>query len=212
MYELSKSAEMTIKDLEESGRRVEDIPLEFKLFLYGVKPALAISEWSFIREILVNNYLSIMSPSNYGSSAVIFQDAHKFYDYVQKAKVREVDHRLWKGPRLTVPYKDLGIALGYPPSACAWFAEYMKREDSKQEGKRIVYYHGMQFVTHESLVVDNINWLRENMLVPEHLRGEEYVSLPRKQIDDPVEVVGTFDDILSSSLDDDRTEEKNNDN
>lgn len=200
MYELSKSAEMTIKDLEESGRGIEDIPLEFKLFLYGVKPALAISERSFIREIFVNNYLSIMSPSNYGGSAVIFQDAHKFYDYVQKAKVREVDYRLWKGPRLTVPYKDLGIALGYPPSACAWFAEYMKREASKQEGKRVVYYHGMQFVTHESLVVENIKWLRENLPVPESIKTEEYVYLPHKIEEDRI-IVGTFEDILSSSLD-----------
>lgn len=200
MTKLSRSAEMAIDDLREAGIGISNLPPDVKLFLYGVKPALATSVSSMAINMLIHNFPSLVEPSNGSAHAVIFQDAYNLYDYIQGAEVYEVDNGWWKGGCFRVSCKDFGIALGYPPSACAWFARCVNRVNKNEEGKRQVYYHGMQFMTHENLIVENINWLRENMPIPEHLQDKEYVSFPRKQMDDPIKIIGTFDDILSSSL------------
>lgn len=200
MTRLSRSAEMAIKSLGAAGIRSSELSPESRLFLYGVKPALAIPVDSVASEIFVYNFPSLVEPSNGSPYAVIFQDAYKLHEYVQKAEVAEVNNMFWEGAQFKVSCKDFGIALGYPPSACAWFARCINRVDKNEEGKRQVYYHGMQFMTHENLIVENINWLRENMPIPEHLQGMEYVSFPRRHIGNPVKIIGTFDDILSSSL------------
>ncbi|UPI11970.1 hypothetical protein [Bacillus phage SBSphiJ1] len=205
---LSESAKMTVKALKAADIWISELSPESRLFLYGIKPALAIPVDSTASEIFVYNFPSLVEPSNGSAYAVVFQDAYKLHEYVQKAGVAEVNNSWWKGSRFKVPCKDLGIALGYPPSACAWFAQYINRVDNNQEGKRMVYYHGMQFVTHENLLLENIIWLKENLPVSEHLQSSEYVSLPRRQVDDRIEIVGTFDDVLSSSL----RGEKTNDN
>ncbi|AGY47477.1 hypothetical protein Grass_212 [Bacillus phage Grass] len=200
MSELSKSAIMAIKSLRAAGIRISRLSPESRLFLYGVKPALAIPIDSAASKIFVYNFPSLVEPLNSSPRAVIFQDAYKLHEYVQKAEVVEVNNMFWEGSQFKASCKDVGIALGYPPSACAWFAQYKNRADKNEEGTRQVYYHGMQFMTHENLIVENINWLRENMPVPEHLQDKEYVSFPRRHIANRIKMIGTFDDILSSSL------------
>lgn len=208
MVQLSNAAKRVKEDLKKIDIPWEGLNPEVRLFLYGVKPAITRDLQNKLSTILVENYPSIVTPRGrevYGTSrALVFQDAYRMYEYTQKTYVSKsymYEHGSGSvDPCLKSSCADLGITLGYPPSACEWFAEDLKN-DTPSPDRVVVYYHGMQFVTHMSLVAENIKWLRDNRPVPESAQNEEYVRSPYSSCTNWDEFFHySFDDFLSSSL------------
>ncbi|QQO40474.1 hypothetical protein 000TH008_46 [Bacillus phage 000TH008] len=209
MVKLSNAAKKVKEDLKKIDIPWGGLNPEVRLFLHGVKPAISRDLQSRLSTILVENYPSIVTPRDRGvygtANALIFQDAYRLYEYTQKTYVSESymyehDNGSVFDPCLKSSCADLGITLGYPPSACEWFAEDLKNDVSSPD-RLVIYYHGMQFVTHKSLVAENIKWLRDNRPVPESIQNEEYVRSLYSSCTNWEEFIHvSFDEFLSSSL------------
>lgn len=216
MTGLFKPSTNVREELKDLGITFEDLDPETRLFLHGIKPALSVMSYgnadlmNSIGEHLAEQVVSIITHSYYTIieprdkhrrfRALVFQNAYNFSEYAKKASVKMVDSPFYTAPlaMLYTSNLDYGITLGYPPSACEWFAEDVKKDTEDrcpQEDKYFIHYHGFNFVTHKSLVKDNIEWLRSTYYIPKEIRGEEYV----RTFNDGLNRF-SFDDFLSSSL------------
>lgn len=176
---LPNRARALIEELEKQHKRFENIPQEIKLFLSGAKPALALTTSHSYAQILLKYYPGFTRPLKGTACVYIFNDFRKMSAHMSKLKL--VDSSTLGEPIVVHTFEDLGLALGYPPSACAWFEKYKGISGVPDEDKKnvcVVYYHGMQFCTMQHLLAENIQWLYDNIQVDDEFKTAAYVEYP----------------------------------
>lgn len=176
---LPKRAVAFVEDLEKQHKRFEKIPQEIKLFLSGAKPTLALTTSNTYAKLLMEHYPSFTRPIPAVTGLYVFNDYSKMHDYMSKLELYH-SSRL-EEPILVHTLENLGLALGYPPSACEWFEKSGGISSVPDEDKKnvcVVYYHGMQFCTMQHLLEENIQWLYNNIVVRDEIKTKEYVEYP----------------------------------
>ena len=175
MYEFSRSAKKTIESLEKAGVSLNSLTSDVRLLLYGAKPAVYISMgWGFIKHFM-GNYPCITVPHVGKGWVFIFQNSEVMYQYMaDKAKL--IHHKRLGDSVVDCSEEDLGLVLGFPPSASKWFdtndvIKLAKTNKAKyHELIRFIDYHGYVFATHEADVLNSVNWMLENRHVPEEIQ------------------------------------------
>jgi len=176
---LSRRAVSFLDELNKLGKRFENVPQEIRLFVSGAKPALALTCNHNYANLLMKHYPSITRPLQGTTCVYIFNDYSKMYAHMNN--LRLIDSSALGEPILVHTFETLGLALGYPPSACKWFNEYGGISGVPPEDKKnvcVVYYHGMQFCTMQHLLEGNIQWLYDNIQVADEFKTAAYVEYP----------------------------------
>lgn len=172
MFEFSWSAKRTIESLEKAGVSLDSLTNDVRLLLYGAKPAVYISmSWGFIKHFM-GNYPCITVPHVGKGLVFIFQNSELMYQYmIDKAKLMQ--HNRLGVSVVECSEEDLGLLLGFPPSASKWFGSsdvttIMKTNKNKyHEIARFIDYHGYIFASHVTDVVNSVDWMLENRPIPE---------------------------------------------
>ncbi|AMB18599.1 hypothetical protein BH780_gp016 [Bacillus phage Eldridge] len=69
-------------------------------------------------------------------------------------------------PVLDFDQYHLGIYLGYPTPACNWFVYNDVDEEGNLKPRKVINYHGIQFVCGEEIADMCLAWMEENRPVP----------------------------------------------
>ncbi|MBX9158741.1 hypothetical protein [Bacillus cereus] len=174
MFEFSWSAKRTIESIEKSGLNLDRLQEDMRLLLYGAKPVATISMSSGFAYHFMKNYPCITEPHIGRGSALVFQNSEIMYQYMtETAKLKQ--HRRLEIPVIDYSTEDLGLLLGFPPTASKWAENVMFKLVKKDVCKyydemRAVYYHGYNFATHRDDVIDSINWMLDNRPIPEEIQ------------------------------------------
>ncbi|MGF2740807.1 hypothetical protein [Bacillus sp. alh8] len=166
---------MEVEIMDVLKERGIEVTRDVLLFIYGVKPACVLSS---NKRGLVHVFQSVYP--NIGvqrvpksGQVIFFQDAavmKKFIDGGLKVVSREGREYF------DYNHGELGKVLGYPPEACDWFSNLLRRGELKGIDKCVIDYHGMLFACAVDMVDDCLSWVKKNRPVPDEIKTEIVVK------------------------------------
>lgn len=152
---------------------------EQELFAQGLKPAYlgpimeAFQEYPHCREIISNRGRVIstkqtakknddgtrelikekVAPYCHLGNMIYFQNETLKKDYIERSKeIKKGYNKMY----------NLGITLGYPPSACEHLSYGKYKLNGEKMPNTAIIFNGLTFTTDATLVADNLEWLLKN--------------------------------------------------
>ncbi|MBT3123378.1 MULTISPECIES: hypothetical protein [Bacillus subtilis group] len=152
---------MEVEIMDVLKERGIEVTRDVLLFIYGVKPACVLSS---NKRGLVHVFQSVYPnigvqrvPKKFidGGLKVVSREGREYFDY---------------------NHGELGKVLGYPPEACDWFSNLLRRGELKGTDKCVIDYHGMLFACAVDMVDDCLSWVKKNRPVPDEIKTEIVVK------------------------------------
>lgn len=186
-YHGSRAKETTtLKDMVFEIANKHDITFtqEQLLFLYGVKPALLVSNFDHRDKavnIIAEVYPSVGLPLRRNNTRLLFQDHSVFMDFVNNVSAKIEPRSFNFHSFVDYDNVELGRILGYPPLATKWYKETNREKNLGQEEHwkvtAFIDYHGLKFGCYKEEVFECILWLNENRKVPKEIQTEVFYRI-----------------------------------